>query len=190
MAHTKSIPLWYPITLEEAKAQARVDGTAEDELVLGMIAAATAWAEDYTGMLFSAYTVDEVWDCWPVGDRYLEFGAFPLREVTWVNYYDYNAVQQTLSALSYSADKVARNGVVLNYGLNWPELETGRVNAISARYLAGPESEAHIDPRVKQAIKLYVTEMYESRENEEVGKGRVPNITAAENLLNFLRRYA
>ena len=41
-----------PVTLAEAKAQLRIDSSAEDDLISTLITAATRWAEDYTDRTF------------------------------------------------------------------------------------------------------------------------------------------
>ena len=41
-----------PVTLAEAKAQLRIDSSAEDDLIGTLITAATRWAEDYTDRTF------------------------------------------------------------------------------------------------------------------------------------------
>jgi len=41
-------PAAYPVTLAEAKLHLRIDTTAEDDLITGLISAATQWVEDYT----------------------------------------------------------------------------------------------------------------------------------------------
>jgi hypothetical protein len=41
-----------PVTLAEAKAQLRIDSSAEDDLISTLITAATRWVEDYTDRTF------------------------------------------------------------------------------------------------------------------------------------------
>lgn len=41
-----------PVTLTEAKAHLRIDGSAEDDLITSLINSATRWAEDYTDRTF------------------------------------------------------------------------------------------------------------------------------------------
>lgn len=189
MAYRTTAPAWEPITLAQLKAQARIDGSEEDDLLETMISATRAWAEGHTGLRFTEVTVTEVRHFFPTC-RELELSVEPLQAVAWLKYYDTAGTLQTLSNTWYYVDTYSSPPmIVLGQSYQWPETQEGRPNAVQIEYTVGPESADDVDPRAKQAMLLMATYWEQNRENPTTGKVSAPEITAAERLLNQLKLY-
>lgn len=150
-----------PVTLSEAKAQCRVDGSDEDTLIGGLIASARAYIEDYTGTITTARTV--ALKC----DGFADFARFPvvpLASVSSVSYVDGDGAAQTLSASVY---EVCSDGMqaslALKPGQSWPAIQSG--SRITVTAVVG----AAVDDAVKHACLLLIGDWYRSRENTALG---------------------
>jgi uncharacterized phiE125 gp8 family phage protein len=168
----------YPITLAEAKAQCRVTGTDEDDLITGMIAAATEDAEAIQNRTFVSrtrtfYRDDFTYDGYDASGRgYIELPYPPLQSITSIAYIDGDGVTQTLSADTYTVDTGGEaklpGRIYLAYGESWPTVRSQH-NAVTITAVCGYSSVSAIPYAVKQAIKLKVGDLYEHREDTVVG---------------------
>lgn len=105
-----------PISLEEAKAHIRVDGTDEDALITALITAARGHAEGATGRTMVTQAMRATFP--QFGDMRLKA---PLRKVTAITYLDEAKATQTLSAASYVVEYAELPGCVeLAYLATWP----------------------------------------------------------------------
>lgn len=147
----------YPVTLDEAKAQCRIDSSDEDALINGLIAAATDYVELYTGRAIATQT----WEY--VADGFCDVMALtkgPVTSVTSVKYFDIDAVEQTLSATFYTVDFASDpQRVVLNDGFQWPAVDAG-VNKVTIRFVAGYTT---VPPSIKHAILLLIGQWFDNR---------------------------
>lgn len=145
----------WPVTLAEAKAQCRVDGSASDALLQGLIQAGTDYTEAYCGRSFSAKTLtlylDEFTD-----EMTLPRG--PVAGVSSVKYYDTADTLQTLSATIYEADlRADPAAVVLAANQSWPVTDT-RKNAVQIEYTVSGDCPAS----VKQALLVWIEARFDS----------------------------
>lgn len=147
----------FPVTLSEAKEHLRVDGTAEDDYIAGLVAAATSHVEVHCGRSYSAQGLT----------LYLHTFApeivllrGPVSEVSSVQYLDEAGVLQTLSASVYDTDLFSDPATItLAAGQSWPAVAQRR-NAVQIEYTVG----AGDAPKpVKMAIKLLVGQWFEMR---------------------------
>jgi len=162
-------PLQEPITVEEAKQQARITHDQEDGLLQSYIRTAREAAEDYLNRgLFT-----QTWKL--VLDRFAEViylpMVAPLQSVSTVKYYDENGTLQTLSNTVYTVDTVSRPGRITR-GVNqtWPVLQADRLSgSVEITYVVGWTTQALIPERIKQGIRHYVTYLELDREGLEPG---------------------
>lgn len=178
----KTAPNGYPVSLEEAKLQLRVDAATEDALITGLIAAATDAAEKFTGRVFLTRTFQMYLDRWPskaaqrewwdgvregadVGDpvRAIELPYPPLASVVAVKTYDDNDEPAVWPSSNYHVDnKTAPGRLALRMGGNIP-LPTKIINGIEIEYTAGYGASGDVPALIKQAILRIVAYMYEHR---------------------------
>lgn len=169
------------VSVEAVKANLRVDNDAEDALIEGLIRAATAHAERWTGIAFEAATWDMYLDAFPSAE--IAIPLAPLVSVTSVSYVDADGALQTVSASDFTVDSASRDGwIVPADGFSWPAM-MATINAVTIRFVAGrgtPED-------AKQAIHLLVGHWYANREAAtEPQRHEIPMGVNA--LLNLHRR--
>ena len=160
-------PVLPVVTMDEAKAHARVSDTNSDSVIQSYIETATGAAEDALGRGLLTQTWSLVLDGW-ASVIPLPMAA-PLQSVTSVKYYDTSGVQQTLSTTYYDIDTVARPGrVVLKAGQSWPSAQAERRNGvIEIVYVCGWTDPALVPERIKQGIKQYVTYLDADRDGTD-----------------------
>jgi len=164
MGLTQSIaPAIEPVTLSEAKAHLRVDGTDEDDLITDLIQAAREACEVFTRRQFItatwALTLDEFPD-------YIELPRPPLQSVTTLAYVDVDGDDQTLTeGTDFDVDITPLVGYVLPcYGESWPST-LGHIADVTVTYKAGYGlTAASVPSAIKAAIKLLMADLYEHRE--------------------------
>jgi uncharacterized phiE125 gp8 family phage protein len=165
-------PITEPLSVAEAKAQARISTSLDDALISMYIGAAREYLEWRTGMTVHQQTLETVWDYWPVCQRIQLPRATPLISLTTLSYKDSAGTVTTLAASDYALDTDSMPGGILPaYGTTWPSFTPYPVNAIRARYVCGiatasPEAEAN--DSIKVAIALIVSALYENREAEVI----------------------
>lgn len=144
-------PASEPVSLAEAKAALRLDGTADDSLVGGLITAARESAENYTGRAFVTQTWRMVLPSFPCGtDRRIYLPKPPVQSVTSVTYVDSDGVTQALSPASYTfVDDGHCPYIVEAYGETWPSARA-QDDAVTVTFVAGYSA-------VPEAIKTAIT---------------------------------
>lgn len=160
-------PAQEPISLAEAKAQARITDDNSNTLLASYIATAREAAETYLGR--GLYT--QTWKLsldWFANEIQLPRAA-PLQSITHVKYYDSDGVQQTLATSYYDTDTVAEPGtVVLKADQTWPSVQSDRRNKrVEITYVIGHAAVSAIPEIIKQGIRLYVTYLDLDRDGME-----------------------
>jgi uncharacterized phiE125 gp8 family phage protein len=173
-----------PLSLAQAKAHLRVDGTAEDDLIHALIEAARARAEDETHRALITQTWEYTRD-WleepgttPTSPTALSLPLPPLQQVTQFAYYD------STNALAYLHDEVGSPTVTGNLivdthsspariaplaGAVWPATGS-QINAVTVRFVAGYGNNGDAVPTpIKQAMLLMLGLWFESREAAVIG---------------------
>lgn len=176
-------PLHMPITLAEAKAHMRVDGTADDALIAGLIGSAVEAAQNITRRQLVTATYDYTLPGFPAPTRMnplaaIELLAPPLQAVLGIYYVDSTGVEQPLPCGSYVVDTYSLvPGVYPAVGASWPSPQEGP-NAVRVRYICGWPMSAAVSPPVwigpdsiKSWLLVRVATMYEQREAVAVGSG-------------------
>ena len=90
-------PAVEPVTLAEAKAHLRVDGTAEDTLIASLIVTSRLHVEAAVGLALITQSWSYFLDAWPPGPA-LKLPLRPVQSIAAVRLYDENAVVTTLGA--------------------------------------------------------------------------------------------
>lgn len=170
---TSVAPPVEPITLAEAKLHLRVDTgiTDQDTLITGLIRGARGWVESYCRRSLVQRTLVLRMDNWhapillPKGE---------VRSVSQVQYVDAGGATQTLAADQYQVDTYSVPArIVPAYGVVWPVVKTGEINAVLVTYVAGyaPDESgsptdftANVPDEIKSAMKLLIGTLYENRE--------------------------
>lgn len=158
-------PSVYPITLDEAREQMRIDDYDSDTLILRLISAATSFV-DAQGVLGKAI-ITQTWAQWAgqsPGTVTLMLG--PVQSVDAVKYYDTDGVLQTDTLSNYEVLGTAnRKTIAPKSGFNWPTTQN-RDDAIKIEYTVGYGSApSNVPETVRQAMLMLVAHWYENREN-------------------------
>ena len=162
---TTSAAAGEPLSLEDAKAQLRVDGTTEDDLVGDLIAVARAHVESRTGTRLVTQTVTVRTDDWNDLER-LPIG--PVQSITSVSYVDTDGEAQTVSADVYEARlEGLEPSLATKYMQTWPQSRSGSLVTVTA--VVGYGAAGSQPPETIHAIRLILSDLYAHRET--VGEG-------------------
>lgn len=153
------------VSLAEAKAHLRVDGSDEDALISSLIGAAVAHLDGAKGILGRCLLTQE-W-AW-VSDGFADEIALPLAPVESldaIKYRDADGVEQTLDDTTYTTSMT--DGAVVQ-SADWPAT-ADRPDAVVIEFTAGYGAAADVPALIKAAILLMVGDMYNSRESVITG---------------------
>jgi len=161
----------YPISLSEAKSHLRVDATADDDLIIALIIAATEAATITTGRQLLRASRTLILDDFRTNDgNAIRIPYPPLVSITSIVYVDTNGDNQTWSADEYDVDIDSEPGrVTTAYNYSWPVCRD-QINAVTFTYLCGYANAASVPELIKAGIKMFVAELYENRELSGPGK--------------------
>lgn len=181
-------PASEPVTLAEAKAHLRVSIDDDDDLISELIATARELCELWTSRAFLTTTFrltlnrfpGQLFDPWGVfrNTEREPYGVlFPipipvadLISVTSLSYVDVNGSTVVLDPSLYQVETGAPGRVYPAYGRTWPASRI-QAEAITIVFVAGFTADpAQLPKRVKAAIKLLVSHLYENREATTVVK--------------------
>ncbi|MDH4981297.1 head-tail connector protein [Hyphomicrobium sp. D-2] len=176
-----SAPALEPVTVSEAKAHLRVDGTAEDTLIGSLILTSRLHIEAALGLALITQGWRLKLDRWPK-DGAVELPLGPVQAVTDVRVLDGAGVAQTVPPESYVADVASSPARIVPRGA-WP-VPGQRTNGIEIDFSAGFGAAAgNVPAPVRQALLLLVAHWYEHRDPIEVGSKTTAIPAAVSNLL-------
>ena len=182
-----SSPAVEPVTLAEAKAQLRVDGSAEDTLILSLIITSRLHIEAAMGLALITQSWSNFIDAWPPGNE-LALPLRPVKGITAVKLYAADESVSTVPADTYLIDGAATPARLVRRGnLAWPK--PSRVaNGIEIAFVAGYGSAAADVPApIRQAILLLVAHWHEHREPVAIGSPSAPVPPMVSDLLQPYR---
>ncbi len=166
------------VSLAEAKAHLRVDGSDENALIEGLIAAATSHLDGAPGVL-GRCLLEQRWAVsWDEFDDVLNVPLAPVLSIDAVHYVDGDGVSRTLDDVAYSVLLV---GGARIHSDNWPATAR-RPGAVTVEFTAGYGDAADVPQPIKQAILLLVGHWYANREAVNVGNMVTPLPMAVEAL--------
>jgi uncharacterized phiE125 gp8 family phage protein len=149
-------PAALAVSMDLARASARVDGTDLDGEIELAVKSATRTAEHLTGRSFINQTWMVTLDHFPDSIR---LDHPPIVQVDHVNFYDTNGVLQTLDPQDYMVDKASEPGFIVPApGRAWPAT-AAHINAVEVQYVAGyGPTHAAVPPEAQDFILVRVQE--------------------------------
>ena len=160
-----------PVTLQEAKTQARVDADHDDAYITSLIIAATEWAEDQCDTAFRPVTWEASYDSFPLWELILPRPPAAPSQVT-ITYRDEGGTdRQIVSGTDFQFD----NATFLarcypKYAQVWPPVR-GDENSVRVRWDAGYATPAETPAVARHLILLLAAHWYENREPVVHGQG-------------------
>lgn len=149
-----------PIGLDEARAQLRVDGSHEDDLILGLITAAREWVEQYTGRALVRRTFREQPRL--LGETVSLYRA-PALSITSVEHVDASGATVPIDPAVYALrGSEGWPRLALNPGQRWP-MGTWPVITYVAGYAPG-----EVPRPLAQAMLLLISSWFDGRAVGEI----------------------
>lgn len=173
----KTAPIEEPVTLEEAKAQCRVDQEASDEDVLvfnGLIAAAREHCEAFTGRALLTQTWYLKLDAFPCDGTPIELPRAPLQSVTAITYVDTNGVTQTWSSSLYqvavpSGPRAQPARIQPAYAQYYPSTRD-QMEAVTIEFVCGWTGPESIPEALKLGMKVAIDAWFHKRGDEPLSE--------------------
>jgi uncharacterized phiE125 gp8 family phage protein len=165
-------PAELPVSLDEAKAHLRIDFGDDDPYVMGLISAATAHLDGWSGILGRAL-VTQTWrqslPAFP-GCGVIRLPLAPVQAVTEVTYRDGDGSEQVLDAGVYSSVLVDALGPYVRRcsGCSWPATAP-MDDAVAVTFTAGYGGPGEVPQAIRHAILLLMGHWYANREPVNIG---------------------
>lgn len=178
-----SSPVTEPVTLAEAKAHLRVDGSDEDALISSLILTSRLHIEAGLGLALIRQDWKLVLDRWPKGDV-VELPVRPLLGVSEVRVLDSEGVGSAVDAGAYIVDAASVSPrLVPRNAASWP-IPGRRAGGIEIEFTAGyGDTAAAVPAPIRQALLLLVAHWYEHRHPIEIGSPETAIPRAVSDLL-------
>jgi uncharacterized phiE125 gp8 family phage protein len=172
-------PAAEPVTLDEAKAQCRIESvdTSQDATLNGYISAARQLVENETGLALCSQTWELQLSYFPracdgEGSYYgvIRPPKPPFQSCVSLSYQDQNGNTLTLTEntdFECHFDATSRAHVIPSYLRYWP-VSRWYPGAVKLRYVAGYGDASAVPQALKQAILLIVGDWMENREAEVI----------------------
>lgn len=170
-----------PVLLADVKAHLRIDDTASDTLLDGMIIAARQACEEYTSLALMEQTWALWLDQWPsefgrewwdgIRDGAMTINAMmelrlskpPLKSVDHIKTYAMDGTPTTYDPDNYFVDTVS-NRIVITSGA--APSGSRLVNSIEIQFVCGEADPADLPAPIIEGIKRHVAYQYEHRGDE------------------------
>jgi len=156
-------PTVEPITVDEVKLFARIDGTEEDSLLSSFITSARMNCETYLRRSLLRQEIQMTLDYWP--GPAIELMRSPVISIASIySYFSDGSSSLYASSNYYLSQEEIPNRLVVTPGMSYPDTSDLHVAGYKIRYYAGYGTEASDVPSpIRDALKLWVTSMYENR---------------------------
>jgi uncharacterized phiE125 gp8 family phage protein len=153
-----------PISLAEAKKQAKVYHDLDDDEITRMISSSTSIVEQYLQRKLITQTWKMYLDSWP-SEIELLFGD--LQSVTHVKYTDSDESQSTFDSAKYLVDTDNVPGrIVLKTNETWPTDTLSPKNPIEIQFVTGyGDTSASVPADIRNAILWLTSYLYNYRES-------------------------
>lgn len=161
-------PTIEPVSTADMKLHLRVDTTADDLYITGLVRLARQYIEDLCGVTMLTTTWELVLQAFPSSSEIL-LPMAPVQSVTSVKYTPYGSSEATFSSANYAVDTLSmRPKIALIKTASWPGDELTTLNGVKVRYVAGYSSVAAVPEQLKHAVRLLTGHFYENREQVTV----------------------
>jgi uncharacterized phiE125 gp8 family phage protein len=179
-------PVVEPITLNDAKLHARIDGDDEDMLIAALILAARMHIERNLDVALVRQSWSLYLDAWP-DKPFVELPLGPLISVDAVRLYSPSNSHVTLDPALFVVDAASRRPRLARHqGQSWP-LPGRAVNGIEIAFTAGyGETADDVPMPIRQAIRMLVAHWFEAREPVLFGE---PGDPVPANVAHLLKPY-
>ncbi|WP_271856078.1 head-tail connector protein [Patiriisocius marinus] len=158
------------ITLEQAKANSKIDYDYEDALLQMYVDAIVDEFEGYTGSVILEREVSLYGSQWPTAK--LVTGISPVQHISAVKYMDVDGVEQTLPTANYTVLKYdSGNGPKIVFNGELPEVEDDNDEAIEIQLVAG-YATADMPSDIKKAALLSFSAVETFREDMPIKYNR------------------
>lgn len=158
-------PAAAPVTLAEAKAHLRVTDDFEDDLITGMIDAATDTLDGPNGFLGRAI-VTQTWQYQAASlPSFLRLPLDPVQSIAAFTYLDADGDEQAFTGYRLTGD-------ILDPLTSWPSTATRR-DAITIEFVVGYGDPADVPEAIKKEIYRLVAHEYFNRGDEKAGRSDV-----------------
>lgn len=171
-------PAEEPVSVVDAKAHLRVDITADDLYIGGLVTACRELVEEHLQRKLITQTLELTLDRFPPSSFFLPLHhdhsfdhgrdpsiylpRSPVSSVTSIQYIDDAGVLQTLAASEFKVDlKSLVPRIVPAFGKEWPTTRA-EINAVTVKFVAGYGADGTFVPKpIIHAIKLCVGTYYD-----------------------------
>ena len=151
--------------MEEATLHLRVDFNDDFTLIAGLVAAATAWLDGWSGILGRAL-VTQTWRLYfdhGFPEQTIRLPLPPLIGVTSIQYVDINGATQTVSPADYQVLDGPRAAVRPVYGQIWP-VTLAQARACWIEFECGYGAASEVPAAIKAAALLMISHLYFHRD--------------------------
>lgn len=167
-------PSTEPLTSTETKNFLRVSTgfTADDTFISGLITVARQAAETIIDRALIDQLITFYADDFPKSSDVILLPRPPLESVTSIKYYDTAGTQQTMSTGDYQVDIYSEPGRLYpDTDTVWPDVESGRANAVEIAFRAGYGStQSSVPESIRTAMLMMIGHWYEHRESVAPGQ--------------------
>lgn len=147
-----SDPSGEPVSLSEAKAFLRVDGSDEDDIIMQLISAARHYAEEY----MRRSLITQSWTLWfdDYVPSFITLPMGPVQSVTHVKTYDRAGAVSTVDSVSYRLDA----------GKTRLLFDAAPMNTrIEVSYVTGYGASSDVPGAIKQGLLHHIASMFDDR---------------------------
>jgi uncharacterized phiE125 gp8 family phage protein len=153
-------PLGEPLTLAETKGHLRVETSADDALIAGLIRTVRDYLERQTGLSLLTRTFRLYLDGWPPA-RVIQIGRGPVQTIEAVTVYDAEGAPVAVDAAGFVLDGQARPARLI---LPRQPQPGQAINGIEIDFSAGfGAAGADVPDTLKRAMLLHAALLYEFR---------------------------
>lgn len=179
-------PVSEPVTVAEAKAHLRIDGSAEDALFASLIVTSRLHIEAALGLALVTQSWQLRLDAWPP-DASVDIPLRPLQSILAIRVRDTAGIAALVPAETYQVDLVSAPPRIFPVGVTWPAPGLRRAG-IEIDLTAGYGSAAdNVPAPIRQALLMLVAHWYEHRDPVEIGSSEARIPAAVSQLLQPFR---
>jgi uncharacterized phiE125 gp8 family phage protein len=164
-------PAAAPISIQEVRAQCRVDSVDEDALLMAYVRSATDAVEQMSGLRLIDQTWEYTVDAFPERCGWIRLPLAPLLALTSIVYLDAQGAAQTLPVTTYLLGGLGSTTparIILAPNQQWPSTWHG-LGSVMIRFRAGWIDWNGIPESLRQAVLLLACHWFENRSTSAAG---------------------